>query len=77
MIDTNISNKTILFVILTTINEIQSDHILRKRQIVIEQLEIKNTEEITQWNQWPTGQNRSLRNYTQIPKCTEKERNEG
>ena len=60
MIDTNISNKMILFVILITINEIQSDHILRKRQIVIEQLEIKNTEEITQWNDWILDKNGSM-----------------
>ena len=74
MINNNHLNKTILFVTLITINELQADQVLRKGPLVIQQLEITKTEEIEQWNQWPSGQNRS--NLT-IPKCTQKERTEG
>ena len=77
MIDTKYLNKMILFVTLTTINGLLADHFLRKRQIVIKQLEIAKTEEIEQWNQWPRSRNRNDSNDTQIPKCTQKERNEG
>ena len=46
-------------------------------EVFIEELEITKRERVEQWNQWPTNVNRSTKNYTKVPKCTQKERDEG
>ena len=55
----------------------KANHLLQKREVFIEEVEIDKRIEIPQWNQWPEGQNKSLGNYKQVPKCRIEDRLSG
>ena len=56
---------------------LEANHLMRKREVFIEEVEIDKRIEIPQWNQWPEGQNKSLGNYKQVPKCRIEDRLSG
>ena len=56
---------------------LEANHLMRKREVFIEEVEIDKRIEIPQWNQWPEGQNKSLGNYKQVPKCRKEDRQSG
>ena len=69
--------KIMLIAKIVSINKLQGSYGLRKREVFIEEIEITNRTQLEQWNQWPTNVNRSTKNFTKIPKCTQKERLDG